>query len=323
MKKYVLSIIIPTHNRQGKIIFIVKKLLEQSTNKHNIEIIISGDKKKYLNLKLFKSLKKKNISIKYLYSRINSNALKRNKAIKLSKGKYIILIDDDCLPAKNFLNSYLNLFKSLDGKTVICGSVKYKYNNFKNKFIRYRQSRHFVISSKKMNFKKSLTASKIVTMNMGVVKTPNLFKTGLFDERFGQYGFEDYEFGFRLINNGFKLKACNPTIYHMDNRNFKSYLNKIYYLSRISVNQLKLINNKLWSQISYSKIDSNILIKFFSKYRTFYFLLCFIENIVVYIEKKSILYLPILYKFGIFLSYCKGYCDRNLKKKIKINKWYE
>ena len=36
--------------------------------------------------------------------------LKETKVLRLQKGKYLILIDDDCYPHEKFLNNYLKLF---------------------------------------------------------------------------------------------------------------------------------------------------------------------------------------------------------------------
>ena len=42
-------------------------------------------------------------------------------------------------------------------------------------------------------------------MNMGMKNSKLLKRTKYFNEKFGGYGFEDYEFGYRLIKQGFKF----------------------------------------------------------------------------------------------------------------------
>ena len=48
-----------------------------------------------------------------------------------------------------------------------------------------------------------------------------------------------------------------------------------------------------------------------------------LEKIIVYLEKFKFLYFPSLYRIAIFLSYCRGYYDRNYVRIKKKNYWYE
>ena len=66
-------------------------------------------------------------------------------------------------------------------------------------------------------------------MNMGMKNSKLLKRTKYFNEIFGGYGFEDYEFGYRLIKQGFKFIASKPVVYHLDERNYREYLGKIYF----------------------------------------------------------------------------------------------
>jgi len=321
MKKIILSIIIPTHRRINKLNLIIQKLLKQIPLNINTEIIVCDNEENifYENLKNFNH---KNLSIKYLFCSKNSNALKRNNGIKKAKGKNLILLDDDCLPANNFIIEYLNLFKQITDKDILCGSVKYLKKNINTKnFTRYRQTRHFVFPNKSINRKKYLEASKIVTMNMGMKNSKLLKKTKYFNNKFSNYGFEDYEFGYRLIKKGFNLIPSKPTVYHLDERNFRSYLNKIYFLSRYSTNVLKKINYKSWKQTIYFRIEDNLIFNFLTKLKIFYFLIEIFEKFIVYLE-KYIFYIPRLYRLAIFLSYYRGYCDRKDKNKKNYH-WYE
>lgn len=323
MKKISLSIIIPTYRRIDKLTLIMNELYRQIPKNISSEILICDNKKQKFYNELIK-YKKKNLSVKFLLCLRNSNSIKRNIGLENAKGQNIILIDDDCLPAKNFINDYLNLFNKINDKEIICGSVTYFFNkNYFENFKRYRQSRHFMISNLKINKHNYLPASKIVTMNMGIKNSKSFKKTKYFNKNFGRYGFEDFEFGYRLIKSGFKFYQCKPLVYHLDERNFKKFLNKIYFLSRYSVNVIKKINNEAWKDTIFYKIETNITLRFMLKFKIIINSFKLLENIIINIEKNSFLYLPRLYKFAIFLSYCKGLYDRKkLEKKIN-NYWYE
>ena len=321
MSKFYLSIIIPTYKRNEKLKKIINQLISISPLNFNIQILIINNIKKKSK---FNFTKKKNVKIQYLYVKKNSNAIKRNKGIKFAVGNNLILIDDDCLPEKNFISDYIKLFKKLKNNEILCGSVKYLKNKINSEnFIRYRQSRHFISYNNNLNRKINLKASKVVTMNMGMKNSRLLKKTNYFDKKFGGYGFEDYEFGFRLIKQGFKFIPTKPTIFHLDERNYQSYLNKIYFLARHSVKSLKKINYDSWKNTIYFKIENNFLVNVVSKSKLFYILIEILERFIVFIEKNIFLYLPNLYRFGIFLSYCRGYYDRKRLKKRKKYDWYK
>ena len=316
-----MSIIIPTYRRNKKLKCLLDEIINQVPPIINTEIIVIGNRD--LNFNYFKKIKK-NISIKFIIIDRNSNAVKRNEGIKVSRGDYLIFIDDDCLPGKNFIADYLYFFKKIKDKDILCGSVKYidKNNESKN-FIRYRQSKHFVIKNKIIDRKNHIKATHIVTMNMGIKNSKNFNKLKYFNEKFGSYGFEDYEFGYRFIKKGFNFLKSKPLVYHLDERNYESYLNKIYYLGRYSVTPLIRINYNAWKNTIYYKIENNLLVNTLLKINFIYRLIEISEKLIVFIEKNIFLYLPKLYRFGIFLSYCKGYYDRKEHKKFKKNNWYE
>ena len=72
----------------------------------------------------------------------------------------------------------------------MCGSVKYlQTTNESKNFIRYRQSRHFVVN--KIIDKNYLKATHVVTMNMGFKNSKLLNENKYFDKKFDSYGFED------------------------------------------------------------------------------------------------------------------------------------
>ena len=319
--KFNLSIVITFYKRKKEVNKIIQTLINQSTQNIKLEIILSGHEK--ISLKKFKINNfGSSVIIKYIRNNKNSNALKRNSGYKAARYQNVIFIDDDCLPLENFLIDYIKIFKKLNKNEIVCGSVNYKKKLIKNNFYRYRQSRHYILKKNQFNFNRKLSASKIVTMNMGLKKTKYSSSYMLFDERFGEYGFEDYEFGYRFIKNGFKIIPAYPAILHMDNRSFNEFLNKIYFLSIKSVNILKKINYNAWKNSNYYKLENSFLLKIFTRFKLFYIFLTLIQNLMVLIERIPIIYLPQAIRFGIFLSYCRGYCDRK-KKKSKKYAWYK
>ena len=107
------SIIIPYYKKQEFIKKTIYSVLEQTYRK--FEIIIVNDEPGKLSKKILSDLKKKDKRIKVISNSKNIGAgLSRNKAIKISKGKYIAFIDSDDLWKKNKLRSQINIMKKFN-----------------------------------------------------------------------------------------------------------------------------------------------------------------------------------------------------------------
>jgi len=327
MTNIFLSVIIPTYNRSHYLIKILKILRNNLINFNRFEVIIVDSFSKdstNLKIKYFKNSNKL-LNINYLNCAENIHSIKRNLGIKNAKGKYIILLDDDCFPEKDFLKNYYNIFlNEKKNKNIYCGSVVYPKNLTRNNFLKYRSSKHFTINKKEKISNKNLESSKIVTMNMGFKKSHEISKTNFFNENFNIYGFEDYEFAHRLLENNFKIKACSPLVLHNDLRSFQKYLNKIRFLGFEGMKYLIKINLKAAKNNNFYKLENFFLMSFFLKLSSFRFILRFLTKISILLEKYYF-YSPWVYKTGIACSYLIGFADRKfiLNKNLNNKNWYK
>ena len=319
-----ISVIIPTYNRSKYLLKILTILKNNFLNFKSFEIIIcdsfSKDDTK-LRVNVFKN-NNSNLSVRYINILKNINSIKRNVGVRLAKGKYIIFLDDDCFPSHTFLRGYYNLLARND-KVIYCGSVKYPSGSLKNNFVKYRQSKHFIFK-KKNNILTNVTADKIVTMNMALKKNIILKNKIFFNKKFNKYGFEDYEFGFRLINSGFKIVKSHPVVYHYDLRNFELYLKKIKFLGFESMKYLININFSAAKNNNFYKLENFFLVKFFMNFYIFKNLLLLIQNISIFLDNKFI-YLPFIYKIALGSAYLEGCFYRNRYNDWNNinNKWYK
>ncbi len=104
MKKYKVSVIIPTYNRCDKLLNCLRFLNEQNFPREDFEIIVVNDgSDDNTELKL-KKIKYKNFSF---YTQKNSGqGIARNLGIEKAKGEILIFIGDDIYAQKNFLNTH-------------------------------------------------------------------------------------------------------------------------------------------------------------------------------------------------------------------------
>jgi hypothetical protein len=108
---------------------------------------------------------------------------------------------------------------------------------------------------------------------MGFENSYKILKTKLFNKNFNSYGFEDYEFGYRLSKEGFNLKACSVLVVHNDLRGFYLYLNKIRFLGYQSMKYLVNINYDAAKNNNFFILENNFIIKFLLNFYFFKFLL--------------------------------------------------
>lgn len=320
-----ISLIITTYNRSKNIIKIIKLINKQLNLYNKIEILIcdsnSKDKLKILNhIKNYNSL-----DIRYVNLKKNNQAYKRNIGAKVSKGEYIIFLDDDCFPESNFLFNFYKKLKLKRKRDIYCGTVQYiKKSNIKN-LIKFRDDR----SLKYKNSSKKILVKNFVTMNMGLNKKNFSNYEKFFDKRFNFYGFEDFELAYRLEKRGYNIELISSKIFHKDFRSFKIWLKRFQYMGEFGIHDICKINiNAARKSVFYKIYKNKFLISFF-KIPKIIIILDYLEKLIIFIEGKMLFYLPLLYKGGMFISYIKGlYIKFNKKKEFKsyknsLTNWYE
>ncbi len=115
-----ISVIIPTFNREKELNLCLESLFQNNDNFSNIEVIVSNDN---IKSNVSNELKNKFPLVKFVNGPGNGPAKNRNFGAKISNGKWLIFLDDDCIPQKNWLLNYsLEIEKGLgiiyEGKTI-------------------------------------------------------------------------------------------------------------------------------------------------------------------------------------------------------------
>ena len=139
------SVIILSHNRPKLLEKSVRSIINQPINFRNYEIIIvdsSTDKNEFKNLFIKIKNKFKDINIKYFISSKNlDQTQKRNIAVRSSKFKWLIFIDDDAFFKKKSLKKIYEFLLSKKKKiNILSGRLlpMLESNRYKNKFLKKR-----------------------------------------------------------------------------------------------------------------------------------------------------------------------------------------
>lgn len=317
------SVIISTFNREKNIFELISLLNKQlNVSKKTIEIIIcdSNSKKRLSILNYIKQLN--GLRVVYYNCKINHQAFKRNYGIKNSIGEYKIFLDDDCFPDHNFLNNFIKILHLYRKKSIYFGLVNYIQFKENKRLITYRQSRVY-------NFpgQENVPHKNFLTMNMGCNSSVLPKNIVIFNNKFRNYGFEDFEFAYRFKKNHYKLIQIKSLVKHKDNRNFDAFLKKYNFLGSNGINDIIKINLSAAKDIIYYKIEKNFFINFFLKIpRAGFFLHC-IERFISFFERKTSFYLPLIYNLGITIAYLKGVSLRSYYSKennqSSKNEWYQ
>lgn len=323
-RKIEISIVIATFNREKNLFNIIKAFQKQiSVLECQFEIILcdSNSNKRISVVNYIRQFN--NLKIHYYNCPINHQAYKRNYGLKKSKGKYAIFIDDDCIPENNFLDSYLKTLRLNRKNVVYCGQVKYIHFKENINLIKYRQSRLITHLKKEDN----IPIKNFISMNMGINKKAFQLKNFFFDNKFKYYGFEDFEFAYRLLKNSFKITLIRALVFHYDNRNFNIFLKKYNYLGEFGILDITKINLEAAKKSIFYKIDTNILLNYFIKIHKIIYFISMLQKFIIFIEKRSYFYLSYIYKIGIFVAFLLGMIKRKKNYKennlLKLYSWYK
>lgn len=183
------SVIIPTLNRYEYLQKVLKDL-ERQTYK-NFEVVIV-DQSDTFSADFYNQW---NLDVKFWYQQEKALWKARNEAIKLAKGEFILMSEDDIRIPENLIADHL---KAIDffNADVSCG-VFFPEGS--------------TIPKERSYFK---YAEQFATGN-ALLKRDLFKKVGLYDRQFEKQRMGDGEFGLRLYKNGYKM-ISNPLAYCID-----------------------------------------------------------------------------------------------------------
>lgn len=241
------SIIIPTKDKNSRLKLVMKGLENQVDQ--NVEVIIVFDGCSPDTISSFEAMKFTFEPIKIFCETNIGRGAARNRGIERATGDIVIFVDDDRIPAPNFISKHLArhqeecvvLGERMDTK--LTESVIEQLSNENSFFeviktIQKNSKKEFYYSIKKLFLKNPyhpLRYIGFITGNVSIDKTL-LDRVGGFDENFTGWGYEDTELGYRLAKANVKYISDYTIVnYHiMHNRNkaekSKEELNNLRYL---------------------------------------------------------------------------------------------
>ena len=325
-----ISVIISVWKRPVQLELILSELDSQAKdNSLHLEVIVSDSHsgKEIDDVVADNIHKKKNINIIHQHTK-NILSAKRNFGASLAHGDYLIILDDDCIPASGYISSLLNYLKKMNSKSVLCGEVRFENELIEtSNYYRYRNSLHPKFSD---SHDISMNAWTFVAMNC--VLDRKAFSSGIvsYNENFIGYGCEDHEFGWQLEKNDFKIIFADFKILHHEySGDIEGYTKKIRATARDGMNVLSKVRPEMFS----TNKKLFLVEKIFSKHKTFskicqsiFFNKFIFKKIIQFLKKTDAnkkLYFPILYRYVLISAYIHGIGERGTSKTDELLKnWY-
>lgn len=256
--KPIISILIATYNRSNNLYDIIKILEKQTMLNDQYEIIITDSFSSDDTRDVVLELQKEYTNIVYKQDCKNILANKRNEGIKLARSSIIVFMDDDVYPSsEGFIENHYRA--NIDNHdTFFCGQIRFDPILVKqSNYFKFRDDQHLKDDSIGID----LPYNKIVVMNLSF-KKEFIDKVGYVDERFINYGCEDTEFGYRIVNNGFRLRYLKDVaaIHREASKSIVEYGRKIAKNTMYGKKTLREVNQQVLKELVHSKFDNKTLI---------------------------------------------------------------
>jgi len=212
LKKYDLSIIIPTYNRE-KILKKTINLLESQEVKKKFEIIVVDDGSTDETENSIKKLKQEYNNLVYLFQKNKGPAYARNKGLDYAKGEYILFMGDDTKPSdRKYLEKQFNFLKEFPDDASL-GLTLWDQKFSKNKFMQFLCPNGPQFNYSRLKKGDLCGWGRFWTSN--IILKRKWFESEKFDLGFKYAAYEDVELGYRLQKKGLKIRF-NPDakLYH-------------------------------------------------------------------------------------------------------------
>ena len=220
-RKYILSIIILTHNNENCIKLCIDSLIKYIEVKSEVIIVDNNSSDNTLNI-LYKYKNTNKLDFKIIKNNKNLGVSKgRNIGLKNSSGKYILFLDSDAYMIDNTINIGIDFLKNNKDIGIVVPKMFYKNNEIQDN-IRYFPTIKSKLKSALLGilhkFNKNISVNKkdyqdkrndiIFEVDYGIgaytlLKRDVYLSIGLYDELIF-YGPEDADYLLRAKKNGFK-----------------------------------------------------------------------------------------------------------------------
>ena len=224
-----ISIVIPTYNRADTLRRTLEGYAVQSGDHQMLELLVVDDGSTDQTPAFVEKLASSStIPVRYFRQKNGGCGAARNRAIREAKGELILLGDDDIIPAPNMVAEHVAWHKKRPEPEVgVLGLVDLDPQLNPTPFMIWAG-----LYGPQFNFGRLESGQEVgfgyTYFCNTSMKTRFLIENGEFDESFNVYGWEDLEFGYRLLQKGFRLIYSRDAVgFHYKRETFKDAVRRM------------------------------------------------------------------------------------------------
>lgn len=229
------SVILPTYNRLEQLKQVLSGFAEQDFDMTQVEVIVISDGSTDGTHEYLESIEKATFPFELIYvNQKNAGpAAARNNGIDTARGRLILFVDDDVVPAPNLISEHISSHKEHSESTVVMGPMLNPVDYTMQPWVYWEQLMLYKQYADMEAGRWEPTARQFYTGNASLERN-HLLDHGGFDTSFRRA--EDVELAYRLAASGMSF-VFNPQAkgYHYARRKFSSWLQTPYLYGKNDV----------------------------------------------------------------------------------------
>jgi glycosyltransferase involved in cell wall biosynthesis len=228
------SIIIPTLGGSKRISTVLDSLCRQSVQLNQLEIIIIDDGSPISEFEKLNSVVSEyvELTIKLIRSKKNYGpATARNLGIDNATGEYYFFTDDDCELPADWIETHMSMYKKYPYISSVFGwYTETAHGTISNIYKLWMSVRYAVLFNSSVLSRSHFCSFYSPRLNFTPCNTANLsihkkvIETVRFNEMFITPGYEDLEFGERIIRSGFVALYIPYFVMHDKEMSFRKFM---------------------------------------------------------------------------------------------------
>lgn len=201
VKGPLMSVVVPTYNRRDSVLRLLAALRDQTTDPTSFEVVVSIDGSADGTLESVESFEAP-YAITPVYGPNRGRATACNAGIAKSRGRLLVILDDDMEPEPGFLAAHLHAH-SRGGRLGVLGAVPIRTTAESPPVVRFVAEK-FNAHLARLAEGAEIRFRSFFSGNFSIEREV-LGDAGLYDESFRIYGNEDTELSLRLLRAGVRL----------------------------------------------------------------------------------------------------------------------
>lgn len=221
-----ISVIIPTFNRLTVLRETLRRMSEQTFPREKFEVLVIDDCSSDGTADFLASYRMP-VSFRYFLNKENlGRAKSRNIGIKQSKGKLILMVDDDVWASPVLLEKHMSQHALHTNEIAAVGAILVAPEVPRSTINEFLTKHHVWCYAEMNKYGGPLPYGFCKTASLSVTKNL-LQRIGMFNEAFTLYGGEDTELGYRLGQAGIELYFAREAVgYHYHDETLEGYIKK-------------------------------------------------------------------------------------------------